>query len=94
VFGIIAFFFLPGFPDHNDWLSAEETAIVLARVESDRGDSLPDLLTRRKFIDAFDWRVWAYAFMFLCATISTYGVGCVPVLSLLKFPHLSQADSL
>ncbi|KAJ7686518.1 major facilitator superfamily domain-containing protein, partial [Mycena rosella] len=74
-FGIFAWFFLPGFPDHNDWLSAEETAIVLERVESDRGDSLPDILTMEKFIDAFDWRVWAYAFMFLCATISTYGVG-------------------
>ncbi|KAJ6589873.1 major facilitator superfamily domain-containing protein [Mycena vulgaris] len=75
VFGLVAWFFLPGFPDHNDWLSAEETAIVLNRVESDRGDSLPDLLTRKKFIDAFDWRVSAYAVMFLCATMSTYGVG-------------------
>ncbi|KAJ7169056.1 major facilitator superfamily domain-containing protein [Mycena crocata] len=76
VFGIVAWFFVPGFPsDRNDFLSAEDTAIVLARVQDDRGDSLPDVLTRQKFIDAFDWRVWAYAFMFLCGTMSTYGVG-------------------
>ncbi|KAJ7018346.1 major facilitator superfamily domain-containing protein, partial [Mycena alexandri] len=75
VFGIVGWFFLPTFPDRNDFLSPEETVIVLDRVQSDRGDSLPDLLTWQKFIDAFDWRVWAYALMFLCATISTYGVG-------------------
>ncbi|KAJ7496906.1 major facilitator superfamily domain-containing protein [Mycena latifolia] len=75
VFGVLAWFFLPGFPDHSEWLSPEETSIVLARVESDRGDSLPDILTMKKFVDAFDWRVWAYAFMFLSGTISTYGVG-------------------
>ncbi|KAF7362252.1 MFS domain-containing protein [Mycena venus] len=73
--GILGWFFLPGFPDRNEFLSAEETTVVLNRVQNDRGDSLPDLLTWKKFVDAFDWRVWAYALMFLCATISTYGVG-------------------
>jgi hypothetical protein len=76
-FGILGWFFLPGFPDRNEFLSDEETVIVLNRVQNDRGDSLPDMLTWTKFIDTFDWRVWAYAFMFLCATISTYGVGYV-----------------
>ncbi|KAJ7935099.1 major facilitator superfamily domain-containing protein, partial [Mycena leptocephala] len=74
-FGILGWFFLPGFPDRNEFLSDEETVIVLNRVQNDRGDSLPDMLTWTKFVDTFDWRVWAYAFMFLCATISTYGVG-------------------
>ncbi|KAJ6497658.1 major facilitator superfamily domain-containing protein [Mycena sanguinolenta] len=74
-FGILGWFFLPGFPDRNDFLSPEETAFVLNRVQNDRGDSLPDILTWKKFVDAFDWRVWAYALMFLCGTTSTYGVG-------------------
>ncbi|KAJ6631603.1 major facilitator superfamily domain-containing protein, partial [Mycena sp. CBHHK59/15] len=74
-FGILAWFFLPGFPDRNEFLSAEETSIVLDRVQNDRGDSLPDLLTKGKFFGAFDWRVCAYSVMFLCATISSYGVG-------------------
>ncbi|KAJ7647692.1 major facilitator superfamily domain-containing protein [Roridomyces roridus] len=75
LFGVVAWFFLPGFPDHNEFLSTEETKIVLARVENDRGDSLPDQLTWEKFVAAFDWRVMAYSFMFLFGTISTYGVG-------------------
>ncbi|KAK7057569.1 MFS domain-containing protein [Favolaschia claudopus] len=74
-FGIIGWFLLPGFPDQNEFLSPDDTAIVLDRVQNDRGDSLPDVLTRKKLVDAFDWRVAAYAFMFLCATISTYSVG-------------------
>ncbi|KAJ6491842.1 major facilitator superfamily domain-containing protein [Mycena vitilis] len=74
-FGILGLFLLPGFPDGNDFLSAEETLIVLTRVQNDRGDAVPDMLTWQKFFEGFDWRVWAYALMFLCATISTYGVG-------------------
>ncbi|KAJ7270019.1 major facilitator superfamily domain-containing protein [Mycena haematopus] len=74
-FGIHAWFFLPGFPDRNNFLSPEDTAVVLNRVQNDRGDSLPDMLTWKKFVDAFDWRVWAYALMFLCATTSTYSIG-------------------
>ncbi|KAF7296090.1 MFS domain-containing protein [Mycena kentingensis (nom. inval.)] len=74
-FGILGCFCLPGFPHSNDFLTAEETVFVLDRVQHDRGDSLPDLLTWTKFVEAFDWRVAAYSVMFLCATMSTYGVG-------------------
>ncbi|KAJ7741504.1 major facilitator superfamily domain-containing protein [Mycena olivaceomarginata] len=75
VFGIVGWFYLPGFPDRNDFLSIEETAVVLSRVQTTEGTRCRTSLTWKKFVDAFDWRVWAYAFMFLCATISTYGVG-------------------
>ncbi|KAJ7072684.1 major facilitator superfamily domain-containing protein [Mycena amicta] len=74
-FGIIGCFFLPSFPHSNDFLSAEETVFVLDRVQNDRGDSLPDMLTWKKFVDAFDWPVAAHAVMFSCGTMSTYGVG-------------------
>lgn len=61
VFGIIAWFFLPGFPDQNTFLTAEETAIVLERVEKDRGDSLPDVLTKEKVLThLLDWNIWAF----------------------------------
>ncbi|KAF8178648.1 major facilitator superfamily domain-containing protein [Mycena galopus ATCC 62051] len=92
-FGILGWFFLPGFPDCNEFLSPEETAIVLNWVENDRGDSLPDLLTWKKFVDAFDWRVWAYALMFLCATTSTYSVGFFVTL-ILRGLGWSVSDSL
>lgn len=59
-FGIIAWFFLPGFPDQNTFLTSEETAIVLDRVEKDRGDSLPDVLTTEKILrHLLDWKLWA-----------------------------------
>ncbi|KAF8162367.1 major facilitator superfamily domain-containing protein [Pholiota molesta] len=60
VFGIIAWFFLPAFPDQNTFLSAEDTAIVLRRVEQDRGDSVPDALTMSVLIKHLqDWKLWA-----------------------------------
>ena len=48
--GIITFFFVPDFPDRNKFLTAEQTALVLERVERDRGDSLPDPLTKEKVL--------------------------------------------
>lgn len=59
-FGIIAWFFLPGFPDQNTFLTSDETAIILDRVEKDRGDSLPDALTTEKILrHLLDWKLWA-----------------------------------
>ncbi|KAJ7287183.1 major facilitator superfamily domain-containing protein, partial [Mycena rebaudengoi] len=92
-FGTLAWVFVPGLPHLNNFLSPEETSIVLGRVETDRGDSLPDILTGRKFAQSFDWRVGAYAVMFLCATISTYGIGFFLTL-ILRGLGWSVADSL
>ncbi|KAG5651625.1 hypothetical protein H0H81_008002 [Sphagnurus paluster] len=48
LFGIIAWFYISDFPDQNTFLSQEETAFILERVERDRGDSIPDELTKKK----------------------------------------------
>jgi hypothetical protein len=61
VFGVFAWFFIPDFPDQNNFLTQEQTAFMLARVERDRGDSIPDGLTGRKVIEHLsDWRAWAF----------------------------------
>lgn len=61
VFGIFAWFFIPDFPDQNNFLTQEQTAFVLSRVERDRGDSVPDTLSRAKVIKhLLDWRAWAF----------------------------------
>lgn len=66
VFGIIAWFLLPGFPDQNTFLTQEETALILQRVEQDRGDSLPDVLTKEKVIRyLLDWKIWAISTYYL-----------------------------
>lgn len=58
-FGIIAWFFLPSFPDQNTFLTQEETNIILQRVENDRGDSVPDALSMEKLCSHLpDWKLW------------------------------------
>ena len=60
MFGVIAWFYLPTFPDKNGFLNEEETAYVLERVEKDRGDSVPDVLSKEKVIaHLLDWKIWA-----------------------------------
>lgn len=58
--GILAWLFIPDFPDRNTFLTPQETAVVLKRIEEDRGDSIPDPLTRQKvFTHLRDWTLWA-----------------------------------
>ncbi|KAF9031255.1 MFS general substrate transporter [Hymenopellis radicata] len=71
--GVLTFFFVPDFPDKNKFLSAEQTAIVLERIEKDRGDSLPDPLTREKILHHLkDWTIWTYGIMLACSSIPSY----------------------
>ncbi|KAG6813545.1 hypothetical protein H0H92_009937 [Tricholoma furcatifolium] len=76
VLGVLTFLFIPDFPDKNTFLTEEQTKMVLDRVEKDRGDSLPDKMTWAKIILHFsDWTTWAFALMFMCATMPAYAVG-------------------
>ncbi|PPQ64941.1 hypothetical protein CVT26_015661 [Gymnopilus dilepis] len=78
-FGIIGWFCLPGFPDQNTFLSPEQTSFVLQLVEKDRGDSVPDVLTKEKLVQhLLDWKLWAFgmglsADMFFTANESYVG---------------------
>jgi hypothetical protein len=61
VFGVFAWFFISDFPDLNTFLTREETVFVLDRIERDRGDSVPDVLSGKKvFGHLLDWRAWAF----------------------------------
>lgn len=58
---VLAWFFIPGFPHENRFLTQKQTEVVLRRVEQDRGDSMPDPLTSAKVIEHLkDWTLWAY----------------------------------
>ncbi|KAF9529667.1 major facilitator superfamily domain-containing protein [Crepidotus variabilis] len=75
VFGIAAWFYLPSFPDQNTFLTPRETAVILERVEQDRGDSVPDILRIGKiFGHLVDWKVWAIGLMYMCATMPAYAI--------------------
>ncbi|CAA7260554.1 unnamed protein product [Cyclocybe aegerita] len=74
-FGFVAWAFLPGFPDQNNFLTEEETSIVLQRVEKDRGDAVPDVLTFEKVVRHLsDWKIWAIGLMYMCATVPAYAI--------------------
>ncbi|KAG5651624.1 hypothetical protein H0H81_008001 [Sphagnurus paluster] len=71
--GIISWLFIPDFPDQNKFLTPEQTALILKRIEEDRGDSIPDTITRQKvFKHLSDWTLWAYGIMFMCSTLPAY----------------------
>jgi len=74
--GAITFLFVPDFPDRNKFLTPEQTQLVLARVEADRGDSIPDTMSLSKVLQHLgDWTIWAYALMFMCSTMPAYAIG-------------------
>ena len=60
-FGLVSWKYLPDFPDQNCFLDTEQTELVLRRVEEDRGDSIPDIITAAKVKShLMDWRLWAF----------------------------------
>ncbi|KAG6861105.1 hypothetical protein C0995_003834 [Termitomyces sp. Mi166 len=71
--GVISWFFIPDFPDKNKFLTHEQTALILRRIDEDRGDSVPDKITKSKVLRHLtDWTLWSYGVMFLCSTMPAY----------------------
>ena len=59
--GVVAWFFIPSFPDQNDFLTSEQTKLVLKRIDEDRGDAIPDAITMQKVLTHMkDWTLWAH----------------------------------
>lgn len=59
--------------EKKGYFTHDELEVVLDRVERDRGDSLPDKLTREKFWrHLVNWELWVYGFMFLCCSAPIY----------------------
>ncbi len=61
VLGIVAMFIIPSFPDQNDFLTSEQTKLVLGRIDEDRGDAIPDVITTANVMTHMrDWTLWAH----------------------------------
>ncbi|TEB33624.1 MFS general substrate transporter [Coprinellus micaceus] len=74
--GIMFWFFVPDFPNKNRFLTAEETKMVLDRIEEDRKDSVPDLINAKIILKHLsDPLLWSYGFIFLGATVPAYAIG-------------------
>ncbi|KAF8464454.1 major facilitator superfamily domain-containing protein [Kalaharituber pfeilii] len=80
IIGILAFFFVIEFPDkvltsNHPFLTATEVNIVKFRIDRDRKDSEDDPLTWGKVGKHLsDWKLWAFAFLYMCSTMPTYAL--------------------
>ncbi|KAF9482378.1 high-affinity nicotinic acid transporter [Pholiota conissans] len=92
--GVLAWFFVPDFPDKSKWLTVEQRKMILDRVEADRGDSVPDELTRAKFFSHLkDPLLWAFGLMFLASTVPAYAIAFF-ITIILKAMGFSTAQAL
>ncbi|KAH6903110.1 major facilitator superfamily domain-containing protein [Coprinopsis sp. MPI-PUGE-AT-0042] len=74
--GILAWMFVPDFPDKSKFLTREQRKMILDRIEADRADSMPDPMTWLKFRKAFfDPFTWSFALMFMSSTMPAYVIG-------------------
>jgi predicted MFS family arabinose efflux permease len=84
--GILATVILIDFPDRETcpgifskkgFLAPEEAAIVLARVQRDRADAVPEPLSRRNVLRALrDWKTWQFPFLLFCNNLTVYSFSC------------------
>ncbi|KAF2109811.1 major facilitator superfamily domain-containing protein [Lophiotrema nucula] len=80
--GIIAAIILVDFPDRaarpglflkKGFLTPEEASIILARVERDRADAVPEPFTTKNVLKALsDWKMWQFPFLLLCNNMTVY----------------------
>ncbi|KAJ2928711.1 hypothetical protein H1R20_g8390, partial [Candolleomyces eurysporus] len=76
VLGVLTWLFVPDFPGRNTFLTAEQTKMILDRVEADRGDSVPDPISAKKvFTHLCDPMLWSFALMFMSAAMPAYAIG-------------------
>ncbi|OAL32680.1 hypothetical protein AYO20_07838 [Fonsecaea nubica] len=82
VIAVLVLLFLLDFPDRaarpsllgfRSFLTPDEAAIVLARIERDRGDAVPERFTPRViFSHLKDWRVWEFCLLLMCNNTVAY----------------------
>ncbi len=80
IFGLItvvgavaAYLLVQDFPDKNTFLSPEQTAWVLARIDADRSDAQYDHWTMKKFWGYMvDPHLWSFAVLFGAVCTTTY----------------------
>ncbi|KAL4263771.1 MFS transporter superfamily protein [Pleurotus pulmonarius] len=73
VCGLGGFVFVQDFPDKNKFLTAEQTAFVLARIDEDRSDAEYDHWTMSKlWCYVTDFHLWLFALMLAAAFTTAY----------------------
>ncbi|KAF9889375.1 hypothetical protein FE257_007485 [Aspergillus nanangensis] len=79
IVGGLCFIFVVDFPDkaHKAWgfLSEQECAFVLRRLNRDRADADPEPFTMKKFLSpSLDPKIWGFGLIFFSLTTVTYAI--------------------
>ncbi|EXJ56331.1 uncharacterized protein A1O5_12598 [Cladophialophora psammophila CBS 110553] len=82
VVAIVVLFFLIDFPDKaarptklgfRRFLTPNEAAVILARIERDRGDAIPEKFSLKVVLNHLkDWKIWEYCILLLCNNTVAY----------------------
>jgi hypothetical protein len=80
--GIIGYFFIVDFPElsfKKSWsvpfLNEKESAFVVARIEKDRADAIPEPFHVSNYLrNAADLKVWGFAWLFMLTTTNSYAI--------------------
>jgi MFS family permease len=73
IVAILAYLFVVDFPEHNKFLTADETRFIIRRLEEDRGDVEMDHWTWNKFFNyLFSPKLWAFGIILGAATTVSY----------------------
>jgi len=79
IFGFAGYFLIVDFPEFasKSWhfLSAKESAFIVARIEVDRHDAIPESFSIGTYLsNALDLKVWGFASLFMLTTTNTYAI--------------------
>jgi hypothetical protein len=75
VLGLLGFALIVNFPDKAKFITEDERAIVMGRLNADRGDAEDDHITLRKVgVHLKDWKMWYLSFVYVCNTLPCYGM--------------------
>lgn len=79
VAAMIGYFFIVDFPEFasKSWrfLTEKESAFVVARIQKDRHDAIPEPFTIGGYLkNALDLKVWGFAWLFMLTTTNTYAI--------------------
>ena len=83
VVGLIGWYFIVDFPElaakkslfGAHFLNEKEAAFIVARIEEDRHDAIPEKFNLKKYMShAVDLKVWGFAVIFMCTTTITYAI--------------------
>ncbi|EMD86532.1 hypothetical protein COCC4DRAFT_167009 [Bipolaris maydis ATCC 48331] len=96
---VAAWFIIVDFPDKAEkkgFLSSAEAAVIMQRIEDDRGDSVDDPLTWAKLgLHIRDVKLWGYATLFMSTTMPAYAFSYfLPVILLGMGYSAGQANAL